>query len=217
MFERESSMPEISKLFWDRNIKLINNFIDKLHAKKVIHLKYSTNNILEQKHQLNVNCKGFLGSLDKMKAHTMKYQKLQDEKSTKEGLIRDNTNYYTEETSTIKYSVPTKKTTTHCKVCNFTCHADCLKKDKKQCEAFDINGNCQFCQKKWKIKHHEDHPYIIEEKETTKQNVTYDKKVTFDQAKAQLTRIEADIKNCTNEYRKLTKEALEWQIKFNQI
>ncbi|KAI6656579.1 hypothetical protein LOD99_1374 [Oopsacas minuta] len=213
MFERESSMPQISKLFWDRNMKLISNFIDKLHARKGIQLEYSNNNILEQKHQLNVNSKWFFGSLDKMKGHTIKCQKLEDEKSIKEGIIRDNTNYYTEETSTIKYSVPTKKNTTYCTVCIFTCHADCLKKDKKECEAFDKHGKCQYCPKKCPAKHHEAFPYIVEEKQTTKQNVNNDKKIKFDQAMVQLTQIEAVIKNCTNEYTKLTKEALEWQIK----
>ena len=205
MYESKPANPDISKLLWERNFKMIESFIDKIHAKGPVNLTSVTKRILEQRHQLEVNSKEFVARLEKIKRNTIEYNKLEKARETAENVINESRDYFVNEKQIVKQSIPTLKKTTYCKVCVFTCHADCLKiaSEKKACEAFDTNGLCQICPRKCSYKSHIDHPYIMEEKEVTKRVEDREMKKTFDDANTQLRGIDEQMNTYDNEYKKL--------------
>ena len=192
MTEKEPVNAQISKIIWDKNVNLIERFIDKIHDRQALDLTLSTDAILEQTHQLDLTCRMFLNSIDKMWDITNNYDNLRNEKLEKESWKLANANYITKEIQTTKDSVPTKKATIYCEVCVFTCTVDCTKKNT----IYDKNGYCKSCPKKCHKRNHKDHPYIIQEKNTIRDKVDYGMKAKFEQAQEQLKTIETKLKAC---------------------
>ena len=143
MSEREPVNAQMSGIIWNRNVSLIERFIDKLHDTQALDLTLSTDAILEQTCHLDTTCRMFLNSIDKMRDHNMKV--LEQMKLETKRCIEVNADFDTKETTTTKVSVPTKNRTTYCKVCEFTCHPTM---DVQLCEVFDKDGNCQTCPNK---------------------------------------------------------------------
>ena len=60
--------------------------------------------------------------------------------------------------------------TTHCLVCNYTCHNDCIyanDKDKKNCSAMNLNGYCNNCLKHCSWSQHSNVPFILKPRTRT--------------------------------------------------
>ena len=213
MFEREPVNAHMSKIIWDKNVNLIERFIDKLHDRQALDLTLSVDVILEQTHHLDVTCRMFLSCIDEMR-DSKKYKVLERKKMETERCIEVNADFDTKETITTKMSIPTKNRTTYCRVCEFTCHDDCPTEqttDVHCCEVFDKDGNCQNCPNKCPANIHCHHPYKIEVKHTTKENTNYEKRVCFYQASNKLKYIETQISNLGKEYVKFSDEALQRQ------
>ena len=210
MYESEPANPKISKLLWDRNFKMIESFFDKMHASSPVNLTLVTKHIIEDKHQLEVSSKEFIAELEKIKKNTREYKELENGRKIAENEFNENKDYYVNEKQIVRESIPTRRNTTYCTECVFTCHADCLKnsREKKTCEAFNTKGHCQVCPKKCSVKSHIDHPYIIEDKEVTVRVEDREKKQVFDDAVEKLKVIEEEIKTCDNEYTKLENGAV---------
>ena len=213
MSEREPVNAQMSGIIWNRNVSLIERFIDKLHDTQALDLTLSTDAILEQTCHLDTTCRMFLNSIDKMWDNTKNYDYMQNEQSEKESCKSSNTDYITEEILTTKKSVPTKITTIYCEVCVFTCQEDCSKKNTKQNPTYDKDGKCKRCPKKCHKSTHKDHPYIIQEKNITRSKVDNEMKAKFDQAQKQLGTIKTKIFACTTEYNELLCDAMVKQEK----
>ena len=177
MTEKEPVNAQISKIIWDKNVNLIERFIDKIHDRQGLDLTLSTDAILEQTHLLDLTCRMFLDSIDKMWDNTNNYDNLRNEKSEKESRKLVNAKYITEEIQTIKVSVPTKKATIYCTTCVFSCKTDCTKKNT----IYDKGRYCKSCPKKCHTRNHKDHPYIIKEKNTIRDKIDCGMKAKFEQ------------------------------------
>ena len=205
IYERDSVYPEISKLIWERNLKMIDNFIEQIHAKGPFNLTTVTKHILQGKYQLELISKEFIAFFIKIKNNTEEYSKLEKSRFKAEKEVIENENYFVNEKQIVRESIATKKNTTYCKECIFTCHADCLKEptDKKTCEAFNPKGQCQICPNKCSYKSHTNHPYIIVAKEITKRVEDKEKKRIWEDANSKLKLIGEEGKACGDEYTKL--------------
>ena len=212
MFEREPVNAHMSKIIWDKNVNLIERFIDKLHDRQALDLTLSVDVILEQTHHLDVTCRMFLSCIDKMWGNNKNYDYLQNEKLVKERRESSNANYTTKVLQTTKVSVPTKKSTIYCALCVFTCEADC-KKYTKHNNIYDKAGNCKRCPKKCHKSSHKDHPYIIQEQNTIRDKIGYEMKAKFDQAQKQLETIKTNIYVSNTEYVELISDAMVQQEK----
>ena len=173
-----------------------------------------TKEVLDERQQLEIVMQGLQEQLKRMvgKLDELKQEKHAMQENEVKIAANENFTYRVTTYKEIKHDISgTGRNVTNCLKCNFTCHKRCAyanNADKIKCKAMK-DGLCTACPKQCQWDLHVNNPWWFEVVEVPEERTYHELKKRYDEASAEVTRVQTMVDKIESEITEMRVKALE--------